>query len=122
MAHTTRREAGRPTPDDERYATMLAALGHPVRLTILRSLLRAHPDGLVVGDIQARVAIPASTLTHHLDALRHAGVVEAERESQWIRYRASVPVLRNLLAFLTTECCAETGVVPASAIRASLRR
>jgi DNA-binding transcriptional ArsR family regulator len=112
----------RPTPEERHYAALLAALGHPVRLAILRHVLRAHPDGLVVGEILQRVAIPGSTLTHHLDALRRAGVVEAERESQWIRYRASVSELRGLLAFLNAECCAETGVVPASAIRASLRR
>lgn len=108
--------ASTPLADASQYATMFAALGHPVRLQIVRLLLRAHPDGLVVGDIQAQVQVPGSTLTHHLDALRRPGIIEGEREGQWIRYRASVAGLRSLVSFLWTECCAETKVVPASAI------
>lgn len=106
---------------DDRYAEVFAALGHPARLAILRHLLRAHPTGLVVGDIQSRLGIPGSTLTHHLEAMRRAEIVETEREAQRIRYRASVPGLRDIIGFLCTECCAETRVVPVAAIRSSLK-
>lgn len=119
---TARARAAPIGEEEERFADVLAALGHPVRLAILRHLLRAHPDGLVVGEIQDRVGIPGSTITHHLDALRRAGVIGAEREARWIRYRASVSEMRSLLGFLDAECCAATGVVPGSAIRAALRR
>jgi DNA-binding transcriptional ArsR family regulator len=101
-----------PVADLDAIAAMFAALGHPARLAILRELLRAHPGGLVVGEIQARVAMPGSTLSHHLDALRHAGIIDSTREGQRIRYCARVPGLREVVQFLSTECCAENRVLP----------
>jgi DNA-binding transcriptional ArsR family regulator len=94
-------------PDLDHLAAMFAALGHGARLAIVRELLRAHPDGLVVSEIQERVAMPGSTLSHHLDALRQVGIVESAREAQRIRYRARVPGLREVLTYLQNECCAE---------------
>lgn len=100
---------------------MFAALGHPARLAILRELLSAHPAGLVVGEIQDRVAIPGSTLSHHLDALRQAGILDSSREAQRIRYRARVEGLREVADFLFTECCVENRVLP-PVRRSGLRR
>src|SRR2546422_6941930 len=59
-----------------RYAAMFAALGHEARVRIVRLLLAAHPDGLVAGEIQQELGIPASTLSHHLDALETAGLID----------------------------------------------
>ena len=97
------------TPDLDAVAVVFAALGHAGRLAIVHELLRAHPDGLVVSEIQERVAMPGSTLSHHLDALRHAGVIEANREGQRIRYRVRVPDLRAVAEFLSAQCCTESG-------------
>ena len=54
-----------------RYADMLAALGSEARLRIVRLLLAAHPEGLVVGEIGSELGIPPSTLSHHLDKLKN---------------------------------------------------
>src|SRR2546428_11110771 len=72
-----------------RYAAMFAALGHEARVRIVRLLLAAHPDGLVAGEIQQELGIPASTLSHHLDALETAGLIAQRREGRVLRYSAA---------------------------------
>jgi len=93
------------TEDVLRYAEMFAALGTEPRLRILRLLLAAHPDGMVVGDIQAGLDIPNSTLSHHLDKLRQEALVTVTREGTYLRYAANTDTLRDLLGFLYAECC-----------------
>jgi ArsR family transcriptional regulator len=94
-----------------RYASSFAALGHEARLEILRHLLAASPGGLVAGELQVELAIPASTLSHHLDALRQEGLVLQEREGRFLRYRAHDAALQELLAFLYAECCTREPLV-----------
>jgi len=94
-----------PTIDVAKYADMFAALGAEPRLRILRLLLAAHPQGLVVGDIQAETAIAGSTLSHHLEKLKIDDLVTTEREKTFIRYRANTEALQELLGFLYAECC-----------------
>ncbi|MFN7974939.1 MAG: metalloregulator ArsR/SmtB family transcription factor [Acidobacteriota bacterium] len=100
-----------------RFAEMFAALGHEARLAIVRLLLAAHPSGLVVGEIQAELGMPASTLSHHLDILRQQGLVDVTRERQFLRYRAAAAGLKSLLSFLYAECCTRSQVIPLSALR-----
>ena len=100
----------------ERYADMFAALGTEVRLQILRLLLSAHPDGMVVGDIQSELGIPASTLSHHLDKLRGEGLATVQRESTYLRYSANTAALEELLGFLFAECCSRSKAVNADAV------
>jgi ArsR family transcriptional regulator, arsenate/arsenite/antimonite-responsive transcriptional repressor len=88
-----------------RYADMFSAMGTESRLRIMQLLLSAHPDGLIVGDIQAELDIPNSTLSHHLDKLRNEGLITVRRESTFLRYSASVDALQELLQFLYAECC-----------------
>ena len=88
-----------------RFADMFAALGAEPRLRIMRLLLSAHPDGLVVGDIQTETGIAGSTLSHHLEKLKNDELVTAEREKAFIRYRANADALEELLGFLYAECC-----------------
>lgn len=104
--------------ESRRFAAMFAALGHEARVDILRLLLAAHPTGLVVGEIQEELAIPPSTLSHHLDALRREGLIEQEREGRFLRYRAGSATLRQLLDFLYAECCTRSDVVQISTLRA----
>ena len=99
------------------FAPKFAALGHEVRLAIVRLLLSANPDGLVVGEIQEELAIPPSTLSHHLDALQREGLVAVTREGKYLRYRADAGGLRDLLAFLYAECCTRSSLVPVSALK-----
>jgi ArsR family transcriptional regulator len=93
--------------DDEvlRYADMFSALGTEARLRIMRALLSAHPEGLIVGDIQEELEIPNSTLSHHLEKLKNEGLVNVARESTFLRYTANTEGLQELLRFLYAECC-----------------
>ena len=96
-----------PPHDDQiaRYADMMAALGTETRLRIVRLLLSAHPNGLVVGEIGSELGIPASTLSHHLEKLKNEDLVKVRRESTFLRYTANTQALQNILAFLFAECC-----------------
>lgn len=94
-----------------RFADMLAAIGTEPRLRIIRLLLSAHPDGMVVGDIQAELGIPPSTLSHHLDKLKNEGLVDVQRESTFLWYSANTEALRELLTFLYAECCTRNKVI-----------
>lgn len=88
-----------------RYAEMFAAMGAEPRLRIVQLLLTAHPQGLVVGDIQEELGIPASTLSHHLEKLKSEGLVQARREGTFLWYMANTAALQELMDFLYAECC-----------------
>jgi ArsR family transcriptional regulator, arsenate/arsenite/antimonite-responsive transcriptional repressor len=94
-----------------RYADMFSAMGTEPRLRIMQLLLSAHPAGMVVGDIQAELDIPNSTLSHHLDKLRNEELVRVQRESTFLRYTANTDTLRELLQFLYAECCSRSNAV-----------
>lgn len=101
-----------------RMADMFGALGNEFRLRILRLLLSAHPEGLVVGEIQAELSISASTLSHHLEKLRIEGLVTVERRGTFLWYRANTVALQDLLGFLYAECCTRNEAVkPESIVR-----
>ena len=104
-----------------RFADMFAALGAEPRLRIMRLLLSAHPDGLVVGDIQAETGVAGSTLSHHLEKLKIDGLVTAEREKVFIRYRANTGALEDLLGFLYAECCTRNKAIEPRKIAASCK-
>src|ERR1700733_2585687 len=87
------------------YADMFAALGAEPRLRILRVLLAAHPEGMVVGEIQSELGIAPSTLSHHLEKLKNEDLIAVRRESTFLRYTANTAVLEELLGFLYAECC-----------------
>ena len=88
-----------------RYADMFSAMGTEPRLRILRLLLSAHPEGLVVGEIGSELDIPASTLSHHLDKLKNEDLVRVRREGTFLWYSANTEALQDLLGFLYAECC-----------------
>ena len=88
-----------------RYADMFAAMGAEPRLRIMQLLLTAHPQGLVVGDIQDELGIPASTLSHHLDKLKNEDLVNVRREGTFLWYTANTESLQEIMNFLYAECC-----------------
>ena len=94
-----------------RFADMLAAMGTEPRLRIIRLLLSAHPDGLVVGEIQTELGIPSSTLSHHLEKLKNEDLIKVRRESTFLRYSANAESLQDLLTFLYAECCTRNKAV-----------
>jgi ArsR family transcriptional regulator, arsenate/arsenite/antimonite-responsive transcriptional repressor len=113
MAATQTKKAFQPVT---KYADMFSAMGTEARLRIMQLLLSAHPEGLVVGEIQEELDIPNSTLSHHLDKLRNEGLVEVTRESTFLRYRANTEALQELLQFLYAECCTRNKAVKAQDI------
>jgi ArsR family transcriptional regulator len=88
-----------------RYADMFSAMGTEPRLRIMQLLLSAHPDGLVVNEIQDELQVPGSTLSHHLDKLKNEELVRVERKGTFLRYTANTEALREILQFLYAECC-----------------
>src|ERR1700733_12951664 len=103
-----------PAKSSERvakYADMFSAMGTEPRLRILQLLLTAHPEGLVVSDIQGELEIPNSTLSHHLDKLKAEGLVEIQRQGTFLRYTANIGALQELLQFLYAECCTRNKAV-----------
>jgi len=83
-----------------------AALSQDTRLSIVRTLVKAGPDGVAAGEVADEVGVSASNLSFHLKELQHAGLVEARREARSIIYSANYPALRDLVGFLMKDCCA----------------
>jgi DNA-binding transcriptional ArsR family regulator len=94
-----------------RYADMLAAMGTESRLRIMQLLLKAHPEGMVVGEIGTELDIPSSTLSHHLDKLKNEELVNVRREGTFLWYSANTGALQELLGFLYAECCTRNKAV-----------
>ena len=87
-----------------RYADIFAALGSEARLEIMRLLFTVHAEGMTVGDIQAQLQIPNSTLSHHLEKLRVEGLVSSRRDKQYLWYSANTEIIEGLLSFLYNGC------------------
>ena len=99
-----------------RFADMFSAMGTEPRLRIMQLLLSAHPEGMVVGEIQNELDIPNSTLSHHLDKLKNEGLVLVSRESTFLRYSANTEALQEVLQFLYAECCTRNKAVAPRAV------
>ena len=83
----------------------LGALAHETRLAVFRALVTAGPQGMIAGAIAEHCGVPPSTMSHHLATLERAGLVQSERESRLIHYRADFGGMRRLLTFLMQDCC-----------------
>ncbi|GAB4190972.1 MAG: metalloregulator ArsR/SmtB family transcription factor [Wenzhouxiangellaceae bacterium] len=90
-------------------AERFAALGNPARLAVLRLLVKAGNSGMMVGEIQRQLAMPASTVAHHLRTLVQAGIVLQQRQGREVWCRAAYPVLTGLGDYLLEECCSHGG-------------
>ena len=95
---------------------MLTAMGTEPRLRVMQLLLMSHPEGMVVGDIQAETGISPSTLSHHLEKLKNEGLVTVRRDKKYLWYSANPEVLEELLTFLFAECCSRTKAVKSDRI------
>lgn len=93
-------------------AARLEALGNPTRLKIYRALVKAGDDGLSVGKLQAKLDVAPSTLSHHLKSMLIVGLIHQERQSTTLICRANYDVMRSLVSFLVSECCAEGMCAP----------
>jgi len=83
----------------------LGALAHNTRLSVFRALVKAGHEGMIAGAIADYQGVPPSTMSHHLATLERAGLVQSERESRLIHYRANFAGMRRLLTFLMQDCC-----------------
>ena len=92
--------------DERQAADALAALGNRTRLRIYRLLVRAGEAGLIVGEVQARLGIAASTLAHHLATLAKAGLISQERQGRETLCRAQFSRVDAMIAYVTENCCA----------------
>ncbi|MCF4099751.1 ArsR/SmtB family transcription factor [Maritalea mediterranea] len=95
----------------ERAAQAFSAMGSEPRLQVLLCLVRAGDAGLLVGDIQSRTGIPASTLNHHLKFMAAAGLIDQEKQGRTIVNRANFDFLAHVGSFITDQCCADASLV-----------
>lgn len=106
-----KRAKKREAEQTRQYASTFAAMGAEPRLRIMRLLLAAHPEGMVVGEISDELGIPSSTLSHHLDKLKNEDLVKVRREGTFLWYTADCDSLQELLGFLYAECCTRNRAV-----------
>lgn len=95
------------TVELERAAQAFSAMGSEPRLQVLLCLVRAGEAGLLVGDIQSRTGIAASTLNHHLKFMTAAGLIDQEKQGRTIVSRANFDFLNHLGSFIIDQCCAD---------------
>jgi DNA-binding transcriptional ArsR family regulator len=93
----------------ERHAEQLSALGHPVRLQVLRFVVQGGAEGTAAGEIQSHVGLPASTLSHHLKRLVDAGLLTSHVEGTYHYYAPAFAALRTLTDYLWEDCCKRGG-------------
>lgn len=86
--------------------SVFESLSSGVRLDVFRLLVKTGPEGLVAGEIAAALDLPPTNLSFHLKALTQAGLLAVEQEGRYQRYRANMPLMVELIGFLTAECCA----------------
>ncbi|KKB80377.1 ArsR family transcriptional regulator [Devosia soli] len=84
---------------------VFAALSQSTRLETFRLLIKHEPDGLPAGEIARQLGVPQNTMSSHLAILSRAGLVEAERHSRSIVYRAVIDRVREIASFLVQDCC-----------------
>jgi len=91
---------------EKRIATSIfESLSSGVRLDVFRLLVKKGTEGMVAGDLAAAVSVPPTNLSFHLKALTQARLLEVEQEGRYLRYRANIPLMLDLVAYLTEECC-----------------
>lgn len=82
------------------------SLASGVRLDVYRLLVKKGNEGMVAGEIAAALDLPPTNLSFHFKALTQTGLLTVEQEGRFQRYRANIPLMLELIAYLTEECCA----------------
>lgn len=86
--------------------SLFESLSSGIRLDIYRLLVRYGTEGLVAGQIATAIDIPPTNLSFHLKDMTMSGLLTVEQEGRFQRYRANIPLMLELIAYLTEECCA----------------
>lgn len=102
----------RPAIEKQDALAALAALAHATRLDVFRLLVRAGPDGLPAGEVADRLGVQAATLSHHLKELKSARVVHCRRAGRSLIYSPDFGAMRDLVAYLSENCCEAGGCAP----------
>lgn len=89
----------------ETATSVFESLSSGIRLDVFRLLVKREPEGMVAGEIASTLEVPPTNLSFHLKALTHVGLVTVTQEGRFLRYRASITLMRELIAYLTEECC-----------------
>ena len=82
------------------------SLASGIRLEVYRLVVKTGLEGMVAGQIASELAIAPNNLSFHLKAMTHAGLLSVAQEGRFQRYRANIPLMLELIAYLTEECCA----------------
>lgn len=94
------------TMQQDTAIAVLQSLASAPRLDVYRLLVREGEAGLVAGEIAERLSLPPTNLSFHLKALTHAGLLSVASEGRYQRYRANLPMVVDLITYLSEECCA----------------
>lgn len=92
--------------ESKQIAKLFEALSSEARLNVFSLLVKNAPEGLVAGEISQQLSIPATNLSFHLKAIVYSGLVDCEKEGRYMRYKANINLMAEMLTFLTAECCA----------------
>lgn len=93
--------------ESKQASKIFEALASDVRLDLFRLLVKNAPNGLVAGDIAKQLDIPSTNLSFHLKVVVQSGLADVEREGRFMRYKANIPLMLDIVAYLTSECCAD---------------
>lgn len=93
--------------ESKKASNIFEALSSDVRLDLFRLLVKNAPEGLVAGEIAKQLDIPSTNLSFHLKAIVQSGLVDVEREGRFMRYKANIPLMLDIVAYLTSECCSD---------------
>ena len=85
--------------------TIFESLSSGIRLDVYRLLVRQGPTGMVAGELATALNLPATNMSFHLKSMVHANIVTVEQEGRFMRYRANLDLMRDLITYLTEECC-----------------
>lgn len=86
--------------------SLFESLASGVRLDVFRLLVKTGSAGLVAGEIAAALELPPTNLSFHLKALTQSRLLNVTQEGRYQRYRANLPLMLELIGYLTEECCA----------------
>lgn len=92
--------------ESKKASLIFEALSSDVRLDLFRLLVKNAPGGLVAGELAKQLGIPSTNLSFHLKAIVQSGLADVEREGRFMRYKANIPLMLDIIAYLTSECCA----------------
>ncbi len=105
--------------ESKQASKIFEALSSEVRLDLFRLLVKNAPEGLVAGEIAKQLNIPSTNMSFHLKTIVQSGLVKVEREGRYMRYKVDIPLMLEIVAYLTSECCANNPAICQQYIDAS---